>query len=119
MSLFRLIVKFDRSRVGRHQGILHFDCTTCYVPLKTLAVGTLCKLCAVEPDVATLAMHLSLAPALLQLVYSDASTVYLKVCVAWSPQALAPFQEMQSITSVFVGHLVTVNFRISIISLAR
>lgn len=51
------------------------------MPLKTLAVGTLCKLCRIEPDVATLAMHLTLAPALLQLVYSDTSTVYLKVCV--------------------------------------
>ncbi|CAM9231256.1 unnamed protein product, partial [Hapterophycus canaliculatus] len=47
-------------------GVLNFPCSACYVPLKTLAVGTLCKLCRIEPDVATLAMHLSMAPALLQ-----------------------------------------------------
>lgn len=51
--------------------------------LKTLAVGTLCKLCRSEPDVATLGMHLSLAPALLQAVYDDTSTVYLKVPYLW------------------------------------
>lgn len=62
-----------------HQGILNFPCSSCYVSLKALAVGTLCKLCRTEPDVATLAMHLSLAPALLQAVYDDTSTVYLKV----------------------------------------
>lgn len=50
------------------------------MPLKTLAVGTVCQLCRVEPDVAALAMHLSLASALLQAVYSGSSTVYLKVC---------------------------------------
>lgn len=61
------------------QGILHFPSSSCYVPLKTLSVGTICKLCRVEPDVATLAMHLSLAPVLLEAVYSQASTVYLKV----------------------------------------
>lgn len=39
----------------------------------------MCKLCRTEPDVATLAMHLNLAPALLQAIYDDTSTVYLKV----------------------------------------
>lgn len=62
------------------QGVLNFPSSACYVPLKSLAVGTLCKLCHTEPDVATLAMHLSLASALLQAVYDCTSTVYLKVC---------------------------------------
>ncbi|CAM9544373.1 unnamed protein product, partial [Ectocarpus sp. 12 AP-2014] len=47
-------------------GILNFPSSTCYVPLKSLAVGTLCKLCHTEPDVATLTMHLNLASALLR-----------------------------------------------------
>ncbi|CBJ27259.1 flagellar associated protein [Ectocarpus siliculosus] len=47
-------------------GILNFPSSACYVPLKSLAVGTLCNMCHTEPDVATLAMHLSLASALLQ-----------------------------------------------------
>eukprot|EP00752_Nemacystus_decipiens_P001778 g1718.t2 len=63
-------------------GILNFPCSSCYVSLKALAVGTLCKMCRTDPDVATLAMHLSLAPALLQAVYDDTSTVYLKVLSA-------------------------------------
>lgn len=63
----------------RHQGFLNFPSSACYVPLKSLAVGTLCKLCRTEPDVATLAMHLSLAPVLLEAVYDGTSTVYLKV----------------------------------------
>eukprot|EP00903_Cladosiphon_okamuranus_P005365 g5358.t2 len=63
-------------------GVLNFPCSSCYVTLKALAVGTLCKLCRSEPDVATLGMHLSLAPALLQAVYDDTSTVYLKVLSA-------------------------------------
>lgn len=92
-SFFCLMAIRDRVclSVGLHQGMLNFDCTTCYVPLKTLAVGTLCKLCGVEPDVATLAMHLSLAPALLQLVYSNTSTVYLKVRVSRLPQRCVCF----------------------------
>ncbi|CAM9275025.1 unnamed protein product [Scytosiphon promiscuus] len=63
-------------------GVLNFPCSACYVPLKTLAVGTLCKLCRTEPDVATLTMHLSIAPALLQGVFDGTSTVYLKVLSA-------------------------------------
>lgn len=124
VSLFFIVLwsNFARLCVGCRQGILNFDCTTCYVPLKTLAVGTLCKLCGVEPDVATLAMHLSLAPALLQLVYSDTSTVYLKVrvfrlsqrcvfcCVGFIrfnilPQVLAPFPALRLRTSVFVDRV--------------
>lgn len=60
--------------------MLHFPCEGCYVSIKTLAVGTLCQLCSSEPDVAVLAMHLNLAPALLRAASSRVSTVYLKVC---------------------------------------
>ncbi len=67
------------ARLERHKGVLNFPCGVCYVPLKVLAVGTLCTLSRVEPDVATLAMHLSLAPALLQAVHDVNSSVYLKV----------------------------------------
>lgn len=63
----------------RHQGVLNFPSSSCYVSLKALTVGAMCKLCRTEPDVATLAMHLNLAPALLQAIYDDTSTVYLKV----------------------------------------
>ncbi|CAB1121297.1 unnamed protein product [Ectocarpus sp. CCAP 1310/34] len=63
-------------------GILNFPSSACYVPLKSLAVGTLCKLCHTEPDVAMLAMHLSIASALLRAVYDCTSTVYLKVLSA-------------------------------------
>lgn len=59
--------------------MLHFPCEGCYVPLKTLVVGALCQLCSAESDVAMLAMHLNLAPALLRAASSDVSTVYLKV----------------------------------------
>lgn len=39
-------------------------------------------MCRTEPDVATLAMHLSLAPALLEAVHDATSTVYLRVSAA-------------------------------------
>lgn len=61
------------------QGILNFADKTCYVPLKTLVVGTLCTMCRFEPDVGALGMQLNLASTLLQAVYSNTSTSYLKV----------------------------------------
>ncbi|CAM9278761.1 unnamed protein product [Discosporangium mesarthrocarpum] len=62
-------------------GVLSFPGEDCYVSLKTLAAGALSQLCS-NPDIANLAMHLSLAPALLDTISSVRSTVYLKILSA-------------------------------------
>lgn len=76
-----ILPKAMRIRIGSTivQGILNFADKTCYVSMKTLVVGVLVTMCRLEPDVGALAMQLNLASTLLQMVYSNSSTSYLKV----------------------------------------